>query len=243
MNKVAVESKTFSKKDAAIPLGLRVSNPRTSSGFRGGFVWTEIVVVFLLLEFALWAPTTGLRNRWAAITAFAILVFVLIDAAAGRTSLKHLGLKWPNTADASVVLGIGVATAVFLLLFVDWVGGEIPANPTWFPNFQSAWGYVLWSSVQEFILLSFFFNRFEELLGSSAAVWMASALFAAVHLPSPVLTVATLIGSLFFCEMFRRFRSIYPVALVHAMLGLTVALVVPDSLLHHMRVGIGYLRY
>jgi membrane protease YdiL (CAAX protease family) len=243
MNEMAVESKAFPKKDAAIPLGLRVSNPRASTGLRRVFVWTGIAVVFLLLEFALWAPTTALRNRWAAITAFAILVFVLIDGAAGRTSLKHLGLRWPNIADASVVFGIGVATAVFLLLFVDWLGGEIPANPTWFPNLQSTWSYVLWSTVQEFILLSFFFNRFEELLGSSAAVWMASALFAAVHLPSPVLTVATLIGSLFFCEMFRRFRSIYPVALVHAMLGLTVALVVPDSLLHHMRVGIGYLRY
>jgi hypothetical protein len=43
--------------------------------------------------------------------------------------------------------------------------------------------------------------------------------------------------------MFRCYRSLYPIALVHAMLGLTIALVVPDSLLHHMRVGIGYLQY
>jgi len=27
------------------------------------------------------------------------------------------------------------------------------------------------------------------------------------------------------------------------MLGITVALTMPDSLLHHMRVGLGYLRY
>jgi hypothetical protein len=43
--------------------------------------------------------------------------------------------------------------------------------------------------------------------------------------------------------MFRRYRSIYSLAIVHAMLGVTIALTVPDSLLHHMRVGIGYLRY
>jgi hypothetical protein len=43
--------------------------------------------------------------------------------------------------------------------------------------------------------------------------------------------------------MFRRYRNIYPLAIVHAMLGLTVAITTPDSLLHHMRVGIGYLRY
>jgi membrane protease YdiL (CAAX protease family) len=122
-------------------------------------------------------------------------------------------------------------------------GGRIPANPTWFPNIRSTWGYLLWALMQEFILQSFFFTRCEELYGSSAAVWMAATLFSAVHLPSPVLTAATLIGALFFCEMFRRYRSLYPIAIVHAILGITIALTVPDSLLHHMRVGIGYLRY
>src|SRR5439155_13667743 len=103
--------------------------------------------------------------------------------------------------------------------------------------------YVSWAMLQEFVLQSLFFNRCEELYGSSAAVWMASTRFAAAHLPSPVLTTATLIGALLFCEMYRRYRSIYPLGIVHAMLGLTVAITTPDSLLHHMRVGIGYLRY
>ncbi len=102
---------------------------------------------------------------------------------------------------------------------------------------------MIWALIQEFILQSFFFNRFEELYGGSAAVWIASTLFAAAHLPSPVLTTATLIGALFFCEMFRRYRSIYPLGVVHAMLGLSIFLITPDSLLHHMRVGIGYLKY
>ena len=58
-----------------------------------------------------------------------------------------------------------------------------------------------------------------------------------------ILTAFTLAGGLFFCEMFRRYRSIYPIGMVHGLLGLTIALTMPDSLLHHMRVGIGYLRY
>jgi membrane protease YdiL (CAAX protease family) len=81
------------------------------------------------------------------------------------------------------------------------------------------------------------------LYGASTAVWIAATLFALAHIPSPILTIATLIGALFFCEMFRRYRSLYPLALVHAMLGLTIAFTVPDSLLHHMRVGLGYLQY
>jgi hypothetical protein len=41
--------------------------------------------------------------------------------------------------------------------------------------------------------------------------------------------------------MFRRYRSIVPLGLAHAALGLTMAASFSDSLLHHMRVGIGYL--
>jgi len=43
--------------------------------------------------------------------------------------------------------------------------------------------------------------------------------------------------------MFRRYRNIFPLGLVHAALGLTIAASLPDHWLHHMRVGIGYLRY
>jgi membrane protease YdiL (CAAX protease family) len=207
------------------------------------FVWAQIFVVFLFLEFALWAPTRQIRNRWAAVVAITILVLVLLDALRDRSSFDRLGLGLPKLFDASLVLGIGLAAAVLLVILVKMLGGEVPTNPTWFPNLRSIWGYAVWALIQEFILQSFFFIRFEQLYGSSKAVWMAATLFAVAHLPSPVLTVATLVGALLFCEMFRRFRNVYSLGIAHAMLGLTIAFVVPDSLLHHMRVGLGYLRY
>ena len=167
-----------------------------------------------------------------------VFVFVLVD----RSSLHRMGLGLPATIGASLVLAISFATALILILLIHWAGGQIPANPTW-PNLHLAWEYFMWAMLQEFILQSFVFTRCEELFGSSAAVWMAATLFAAAHLPSPILTTFTLIGGLFFCEMFRRYRSIYPIGVVHAILGLTIAVTMPDSLLHNMRVGIGYLRY
>jgi membrane protease YdiL (CAAX protease family) len=217
--------------------------PAVATASRRYFVWAQIIIVFLFLEFALWAPTRHTRNRWAAISAITILVLILTDALTSPPSRKRLGLGLPKMSGASVVLGIGLATIAFVVILVNWAGGQIPANPTWFPGLQSIWGYVLWAMIQEFILQSFFFNRFEELYGGTTAVWTASTLFAAAHLPSPVLTTATFIGALFFCEMFRRYRSIYPLGIVHALLGLTIAFTTPDSLLHHMRVGLGYLGY
>jgi membrane protease YdiL (CAAX protease family) len=235
---MAVELKTFSRGRAAIPLALRVRGLAVPATYRRYFVWAQIVIAFLFLEFALWEPKLETRNRWVAIAAITILVLVLID----HPSLERLGLRLPKTFGASVVLGISSATVVLVVLVVSWTGGQIPANPTW-PNLRLASQYVIWALLQEFMLQSFFFNRCEELYGSSAAVWMASTLFAAAHLPSPVLTTATLVGALFFCEMYRRYRSIYALGFVHAMLGLTIAITMPDSLLHHMRVGIGFLQY
>jgi membrane protease YdiL (CAAX protease family) len=228
MDKMAVQSKAL---------------PAVTTARRRYFVWAQIIVAFLFLEFALWAPTTAIRNRSGSIAMITIVVLVLSDVLSGRSSLKRLGIGLPTTFGATVMLGIGMATVVFMMTVVDCLGGQIPANPAGWPNLLLAWGYVLWALIQQFMLQSFFFNRFEDLYGSSAAVWMASTIFAAAHLPSPILTTATLVGALFFCEMFRRYRSIYPLAIVHATLGLTIGLVTPDSLLHHMRVGIGYLRY
>ncbi|MGA3088004.1 MAG: CPBP family intramembrane glutamic endopeptidase [Terriglobales bacterium] len=199
-------------------------------------------MVFLFLELAIWAPNREGRNHWSAVAALTIFALVLIEVLVGRCSLRRLGLGLPKLANAGVVLGTGLAMASLLMLLAWSMGGEIPANPQWF-NLHSAWGYAIWALLQEFILQSFFFTRLEEGLGGSTAVWVAATLFAAAHLPNPVLTTATLIGSLLFCEMFRRYRSLYPLAIVHAVLGLSLALTVPDSILHHMRVGIGYLRY
>ena len=235
---MAVESRILPTEASANPLTGKVWSLTVPSAYRRYFIWAQIVSVFLFLEFALWAPTREIRNRWALIAMISILVFVLID----RPSLERLGLRLPKTFGASVVLGIGFATVILMVVLVNWAGGQIPANPTW-PNLRSVWGYLIWALIQEFILQSFFFNRFEQLYGGSSAVWLAATLFAAAHLPSPVLTTATLIGALLFCEMYRRFRSIYPIGIIHAMLGLTIFLVTPDSLLHHMRVGIGYLQY
>jgi membrane protease YdiL (CAAX protease family) len=243
MGKMAVESKTFPAGTSAIPPALKVRSLAPPAAYRRYFVWAQIIVAFMFLEFAIWAPTTKIRNRWAAVAMITILVLVLIDVLIDRPSPERLGLGLPKMFGAGLVLGIGFATVAVMVILVHWLGGQIPANPAWWPNLHLAWGYVIWALIQEFMLQSFFFNRFEELCGSSAAVWMASTLFAAAHLPSPVLTTATLIGALFFCEMYSRYRSIYPLAIVHAMLGLTIAIITPDSLLHHMRVGIGYLRY
>jgi membrane protease YdiL (CAAX protease family) len=202
------------------------------------FVWFQLVIAYGLIECALWSPRLRIRNRWALAAAIVIVIFLLVD----RPSIRRMGLGLPSTLGASIVFAISFAVAVVMIFFVESIGGQIAPMPTWTVLYRSG-GYVIWALLQELLLQSFFFTRCEDLFGSSTAVWVAATLFAAAHLPNLILTTLTLAGGLFFCEMFRQYRSIYPVGIVHAVLGLTVAITMPDSLLHHMRAGIGFLQF
>ncbi len=200
------------------------------------FIWLEISIAYLLLQASLWTPG---RLAILAMVLTSIVIFVL--AFSGRYTIREMGLAWPTLRGSLWTIGIGICLIAAIPALAALTHGN--QGPTHSLPLRTAWRYALWAMEQQFILQSFFFLRLETLIGSRKAVVAAAILFATVHIPSPILTVGTLLGGLFFCEMFRRFRNIFPLGLVHAMLGLTVAASFSDSLLHHMRVGIGYLRF
>ena len=78
---------------------------------------------------------------------------------------------------------------------------------------------------------------------SSLAVIVAGVLFSAAHMPNLVLAAATLVWGIVCCALFRRYHNIWVLGLAQGLLGLSFAVCVPDSLHHHLRVGLGYLRY
>jgi membrane protease YdiL (CAAX protease family) len=72
---------------------------------------------------------------------------------------------------------------------------------------------------------------------------MATGLFAAAHLPNPLLVAATLAIGFCFTQIFRRYRDIYTLGIAHGLLGLALACSLPNDVHRHMRVGLGYLLY
>ncbi len=112
------------------------------------------------------------------------------------------------------------------------------------PLLTHGWGYMVWAVMQQFILQGYFLLRLLRLLpGKAAPVVAAAGMFALAHLPNPVLTPITFVWGITACILFLRYRNIYALGLAHGILGLCVAITVPNSLHHHMRVGIGYHRY
>ncbi|HXY15688.1 MAG TPA: CPBP family intramembrane glutamic endopeptidase [Terriglobales bacterium] len=195
----------------------------------------EVAVVFGLVLVAVWTPQ-GHLNSAISLTALC-LTFGL--SLASNYSAAELGLSKPF-AGAGIILGLG---AFFVLVIAGMGTLTRDFGPPQALPLHRAWQYAVWALLQEFLLQSFMYVRLESVFGSRRAVWLASGLFAVAHFPSPLLTFLSLLGGMFFCEMFRSYRNIYPLGIVHAALGLTIAATLPDQVLHHMRVGIGYLMY
>jgi hypothetical protein len=193
----------------------------------------EICVVFGLVLAAVWTQPGRLNSLFVYVAIACVTVLVV----RGRWSAKPMGLTRPGSGAAQIILVgallCGVVAVIGILLRAVGPGHRIPWS-------QSA-EYGCWALAQEFILQSVFFVRFEALLGSRRAVFASATIYALAHLPSPILTGLSLLGGITFCELFRRWRNLYPIGLIHGALGLTIAASLPDKWMHHMRVGIGYL--
>jgi membrane protease YdiL (CAAX protease family) len=158
-------------------------------------------------------------------------------ALTGKWRAEGLGLTRPFSGAGYILLaGVVACAAIFL-------GGLAVRNfgPGYSVPLTRSWQYCIWALEQEFILQGIFFLRLEEIVGGRRAVFASAALFAVAHIPNAVLTVLSLCGGVLFCELFRRARNLYPLGVIHAALGLTIARSFPDRWLHHMRVGIAYL--
>jgi hypothetical protein len=207
--------------------------PGTTRTSRRGRNLAEVAVVFAFIMAAVWVPQGPLNAFFSIVAAACVVAFAI----AGSWTSREMGLSRPLAGILPIFL-VGAALCGIIAV----IGSTMKfAGSSYALPLSRSWQYAIWALVQQFILQSIFFLRFESLVGSRRAVFAAASLYAVAHIPSPVLTILSFIGGVIFCELFRRWRNIYPLGIIHAALGLTIAASFPDSWLHHMRVGIGYL--
>ena len=197
----------------------------------------EIAVAYALIEGALWS--LGQARYWWSLAAMVWIVGVTIYR---RPALAELGMSTRGFRQSLWIVGIAVTFAAISVAVAISAGtlhdysrnGALAAR---------AVGYLIWAFEQEFILQSFIFVRLESLVGSGRAVVLAALLFCLAHVPSPVLTIGSLVMGWVFCLAFRRYRNIYSLAIAHWLIGMSLSLALPDFIARHMRVGIGYLHF
>jgi membrane protease YdiL (CAAX protease family) len=102
--------------------------------------------------------------------------------------------------------------------------------------------YLPWGLAQEYALNGYILNRFDRALSEGAASILAAVLFAVVHAPNPFMMAVTLPLGWYATIVYRRTRNLYVLGIGHALIGLTLFIVVPDWVSHHLRVGPGWFR-
>lgn len=200
--------------------------------------WRQVLFVFGSLEAALW--TAG------AVQGFFIALTVALTVAwafSERWPWPDLGIDPASIRRGWWIAPVGATIAGLILLGAwRWHTLRLPAGSLVIcANLLFS---LIWAFAQQFLAQSFFFLHLEYLLRSGRKAVIATALlFSSAHIPNPVLVPVTLVGGLVLSEWFRRNRTLYMLAVAHALVALSLAVSVPETVLHDMRVGIGYIRY
>ena len=195
----------------------------------------ELVLGYALIVGIIWSP-----DRLQRILSPVALVLTLLAVLARKKSRDELGVGTRGLRKSLWILPAAIAlcaVSIFVAAKVDTL------HPLYKGDLKHIVGYVLWTIYQQFLLQDFFMDRLLRMMPSAAAVTLAGILFATAHLPNLVLTAACVVWGIVSCVLFRRYGGLWMLGLAQGMLGLCFAICVPDSLHHHLRVGLGYLRY
>jgi membrane protease YdiL (CAAX protease family) len=195
----------------------------------------ELLIGFSAILAVLWLPMHE-QLIFGPIALLAPLAMVL----AKRPSLTELGLGMRGLMASLWILAAAIGLTFVSVIVAQKIGTY---HPLYNPDFGHVYGYILWTFYQQFLLQDYFMPRLGRLLSSDAAIGLAAVLFAVAHLPNFPLVIATVTWGAVSCLLFRRYRSLYVLGLAQGILGLCFAVCVPDSMHHHMRVGLGYIHY
>jgi hypothetical protein len=198
----------------------------------------EFSVGYAFILAAIWT-----LNPWQRWFYWIAIAWIVVTTWMQRPTWKQLGLGLPGLVRSLWVVGVALILAGFAVYTANRLHSLHRLHgPTRLVS--HVWGYLIWAVMQQFLLQIYFLVRLMRLLpGKVAPIVAAAGLFSLAHLPNPVLTPVTLVWGIAACVLFLRYRNIYALGIAHGILGLCVAVIVPDSIQHHMRVGIGYYRY
>ena len=198
----------------------------------------ELAGIYSLILIVIWTPRPWQAFLWV-VAAAAILCVAWISF----DGLRPMGLCTANLVNslwAVALAAVLACAAVILALTLHTL--HMPNTPL---GFVRRYGfYVIWAAVQQIILQWFVLSRSLRLLpDTTSAAALAAGMFAVAHLPNPILSIITLVFGLASCLIFLRYRNLWPLALAHAILGISIGITVPGAIDHNMRVGISYLTY
>lgn len=167
------------------------------------------------------------------------VALILVSHTVHRERAPALGFRAANFGNCVRKFGPALMAVVLLIFGAGlWLG---TIRPMGFEQVILSFAlYLPWGLFQQYLLNGYFLTRFDVLLSQNAARLLASVLFCAVHTPNWFLMLVTAAAGYAAIWVYRRYRNLYFLGLVHAIIGVLLFVAVPDSLSHHLNVGPGW---
>lgn len=198
----------------------------------------ELSACYALILIVIWTPRPLQRLLYCVTAVFLIAILVMTFE-----SWDSMGLRIRNLRQSLWIAGAALLVAACAMAIAARMHTlNVPDGALAF--LHRYLGYAVWAVFQQILLQTLFLRRLLRITNKPGfAALSAALLFSLAHLPNPILTPITFVWGLAACVLFLRYRNLYPLAFSHAVFGIVLAMTVPGSLTHNMRVGWGYVTY
>jgi hypothetical protein len=155
-----------------------------------------------------------------------------------REGPRDVGLRIDNFGTALLRVAWFTAISSAVLIGLGWFLGSINLGERFTRQLTVL---PLWGFLQNYGLQGVVNRRSQQILGPGRrSVLLTAAIFAALHLPNPVLVAATFVAGYFWAAAFQSAPNLLALALSHAWLSTLLANSLPHQILPNMKVGWGF---
>ncbi|MDQ3258350.1 MAG: CPBP family intramembrane metalloprotease [Acidobacteriota bacterium] len=202
----------------------------------------SVIASALIAEWVVLSIGDGAQwlNAFPLISAFAFIIF---SQRTRGESWRDLGWRVDNFGAAMRRLLLPMLAATIFCLAVGWFNESVNFN-RWRGG-QTILGMpalgFLWSLLQQFILQAFINRRAQMIWGAGwKSILSVALVFAVLHLPNPLLTLATFAGGAVWAAVYQRTPNLFALGLSHSIMTWVLISNFPPVSLHGLRVGFKY---
>lgn len=195
----------------------------------------SLTIAAIILSYT-WVFAPSARGAATAIPVVLVLgLTVWHDLRTGDWGLRRRAFL-PALLHAAWTTTIGV---VILLAVGDWLGTLHPRRGVG----RDLAGLFFWGGGQQLALQTVLLHEARRVAPRAAAILIAAAVFAAIHLPNPFLSAITFASALVWCWIYSRYPNLLPLALSHAVGTLAVLHAFDAEITGRLRIGYAYLQF